>query len=81
MLWRAGLGLVALGTLGLVAGAILFPESNLLGGWALVFAPIQWIGCAILLGAGLGWLVARWRHRASTTGHGSDRASRATEDE
>ena len=67
MPWRVGLGLVAVGLLGLAAGWILFPESNLLGGLALVFGPLYWIGCVILAVAGCrrGLLaLARWRHRS-----------------
>jgi hypothetical protein len=37
--------------LGLLTGWLFFPESNLLGGLALVFAPLAWIGAALLIGA------------------------------
>lgn len=66
LLWRVALGLVGVGMLGLTAVVILFPESNLLGGLALIFAPLLWVGAAMLAGLALAALAA-WRRRGKPT--------------
>lgn len=45
----------AAGYLGLMAGAYLFPGSNVLGGFAVVFGPIQWLGLLGLVAMILAW--------------------------
>ena len=42
-----------IGLAGLLLGGIAFPGSNLLGGVALVFGPIYWIGLLGLCAGGL----------------------------
>ena len=69
MLWRVGAGFVVVGMLGLAVGWILFPKSNLLGGLALLFAPLVWIGAVMLVLYGFGrlWLaVTHWLNHRKT---------------
>src|SRR5262245_7993710 len=62
--------------LGLVAGWILFPASNLLGGLALISAALVWSGAVGLVVAGFALAVTRWRrHRRDRSAPDSERAT------
>lgn len=70
-LWRPLLlisgSTAAIGFIGLVIGALRYPESNLLGGFGLAFGPLWGIGATefvIVLG---GWYIARRRRPAGPT--------------
>ena len=52
-LLRAGIGSAAIGVAGLGVGWALFPDSNLLGGLALVFAPLLCVGTVLVVIAGV----------------------------
>lgn len=57
-----------LGWGGIQIGMVLFPESNLLGGFGLVFGPIYWVGTLGLLVGEIVVVVDRirlWYHRSS----------------
>ena len=44
-------GASTVGYCGLRLGMVLYPQSNLLGGLALIFGPIYWLGSLVLFGA------------------------------
>ena len=49
-LWRAHLiaaAMTGIGYLGLQVAALSNPDSNLLGGWALIFGPLLWSGVLV----------------------------------
>ena len=60
--------LTGIGLAGLLVGQHFHPESNLLGGWALVFAPVYWLGLVSLILASPR-LVFDWLTRRRTDGH------------
>jgi len=66
--WRLGLGLFAAGMLVLGIGFLLHPESNLLGGFALLAAPLVGSGVVVLVSSGLRDLVRRSRGRNDGSG-------------
>lgn len=51
--------LTGIGLAGLLVGEHFHPDSNLLGGWALVFGPIYWLGLAAIFLSSLR-LVSSW---------------------
>lgn len=60
----ASAGCIAVvGFVGLAVGTIRFPNSNLLGGYGLVFGPLWWIGAPYLAIVILAWLITRRRRR------------------
>lgn len=61
---RVGLTLFVVGTLGLGLGMLLYPDSNLLGGFALIFGPVQLVGAVILVVGWIACLVTRLSDRA-----------------
>ena len=52
-----GLGLDLMGFTGLSIAMHVYPNSNMLGGWALIFAPIFWLGLLICITVALAWIV------------------------
>jgi len=53
----------AIGGAGILAGVILYPESNLLGGFGLVFGPIAQLGGGVFQITLIVWLIhkfSRW---------------------
>ena len=42
-----GTAITGIGYLGLQAAAVSNPNSNLLGGWALIFGPLLWLGVLV----------------------------------
>jgi len=57
-----GLALSAVGLGGLLLAIHAYPDSNLLGGWALIFGPVYWLGLLVSLVSALAWIAAglRW---------------------
>ena len=55
----------ALGACGLACGLLLFPDSNLLGGFGLIFGPVYWLGLVALALSLVGWLVDAVRRRSA----------------
>jgi len=57
-----GVGLTLIGLGGLSWAFHVHPDSNLLGGWGLIFGPIYWFGLVLSLVAALAWslLGLRW---------------------
>ncbi|MGZ4974566.1 MAG: hypothetical protein ACXWIU_02530 [Limisphaerales bacterium] len=51
--------IAAVGFIGLLLGLVLFPRSNLLGGFGLIFGPIWGLGVTLLAVVTIGWLIAR----------------------
>lgn len=49
--------IATVGVAGLIAGAIQYPQSNLLGGYALAFGPLYWLGTGALLVVLVVWLI------------------------
>jgi hypothetical protein len=47
----------AVGVAGLTVGSILYPDSNLLGGLALIFGPISWLGSFVFTVTLFIWLI------------------------
>ena len=58
--WISTLGIAALvlGFVGLSIAIRLYPDNNLLGGWALVLGPVYWLGWLLSGLALLGWIAA-----------------------
>jgi hypothetical protein len=52
-----GLALALAGFAGLSIAIHAYPNSNLLGGWGLVFGPVYWLGLLICAFAALGWIL------------------------
>jgi hypothetical protein len=53
----------AIGYAGLIMGYLLYPDSNLLGGFALIFGPISWLGSTVFAVTLLVWVIhkiIRW---------------------
>lgn len=51
--------IAATGLAGLLLGFLLFPHSNLLGGFGLIFGPLWGLGATLLSLVTIGWLIAR----------------------
>ena len=49
----------AVGGIGIVVGILVYPESNLLGGLGLVFAPIVLLGSCVFQIAFIVWVVCK----------------------
>ncbi len=58
--WMTPIGIAALavGFLGLWMAFRFHPDSNLLGGWALVLGPIYWLGWLLTTVSVFGWISA-----------------------
>ena len=54
-----GGGIWGIGSMGIIAGMILYPKSNLLGGFGLVFGPIALLGASIVQVTFVVWLIHR----------------------
>lgn len=66
--WVTIVGLIATvsGYIGLLIAEQKYPESNLLGGWALIFGPVYWLGLLLLMVAVLsGTISFIWSSRNS----------------
>ena len=63
LMWVSGIGLslFAVGFIGLSIAINAYPDSNLLGGWALLFGPIYWLGWLLVGLAVIGWVVVGLR--------------------
>lgn len=61
----AAVGLVGISFAGLKVGEHLHPESNLLGGWALVFGPLYWTGIFLSVAAVLRATIVGFKARPS----------------
>lgn len=48
-----------IGYAGLILGCLLAPKSNLLGGYALIYGPVFWLGCLMLTIALIVWIPYR----------------------
>jgi hypothetical protein len=46
------------GYVGLFIAGQIYPESNLLGGWALILGPIRWLGMLLLMIAVFGGTIS-----------------------
>jgi hypothetical protein len=61
----------AIGFAGIITGVALYPDSNLLGGFGLVFAPIGWLGGSVFQSTLVVWLIHRlmkWTAKRRHTG-------------
>lgn len=62
-----GVGLTVIGLSGLLLAMYAYPKSNMLGGFALIFAPIFWLGSLICIPVVLAWIVVGlgwlWRRK------------------
>ena len=58
-LFTLSLSVAGVGLGGLLVGMALFPESNLLGGFGLIFGPLWWLGATLLVVVTLAWLGLR----------------------
>lgn len=59
----------AIGFAGISLGLSLFPHSNLLGGFGLIFGPINWLGLIALVVSLIGWATSsgvRFLRRSKT---------------
>ena len=58
--WVTTVGAIATvsGYFGLLLAEQVYPESNLLGGWALILGPIYWIGLLLLIVAAVGGTIS-----------------------
>jgi hypothetical protein len=63
-----GAGLAVIGLTGISLAIHTYPNSNLLGGWGLVFGPIYWLGGLMSLIAAIAWIAVGlswlWRRKA-----------------
>jgi hypothetical protein len=60
----AGVAGVVVGGIGLLVGMKIFPDSNLLGGLAIIFGPIYWLGWLFIFFWAVGWYVRVRRERS-----------------
>ena len=69
-----GISLTLFGFAGLGIASRAYPNSNLLGGWALFLGPVYWLGMVVCCFAVLGWIVAGlfklWRKWNKDDGNG-----------
>ncbi|WP_372521573.1 hypothetical protein [Sulfuricaulis sp.] len=72
--WVTTVGAIATvsGYLGLLIVEQVYPESNLLGGWALILGPIFWTGLLLLIVAAVGGTISFVRSTRSGEGPKSD---------
>jgi hypothetical protein len=55
----------AVGYAGLIVGYFRYPDSNLLGGYGLVFGPISWLGGYVFIITFLIWIIHKIIRRMS----------------
>jgi hypothetical protein len=62
-----GVGITVTGLSGLLLAMYAYPNSNMLGGFALIFAPIFWLGSLFCIPVVLAWIVVGlgwlWRRK------------------
>jgi hypothetical protein len=59
----------AVGGAGVIIGMILYPESNLLGGFGLVFGPVGWLGGSVFQITLVVWIIhksSKWAAKRRT---------------
>ena len=59
----------AVGVAGFIIGMRLYPESNLLGGFGLVFGPVEWLGGGVFQITLVVWLIhkfSKWAAKRRT---------------
>ena len=65
----------AIGFAGIITGMALYPDSNLLGGFGLLFGPIGWLGGSVFQITLIVWLIHKFAKWAAKRRHASEQTA------